>query len=69
MSRHPAVACATEAASIAANTMRDRAFKSLPVVASRDTRALVGLLHADDLLAYVLQQINRTAQPEDQDDR
>ncbi|MEM9533560.1 MAG: FAD-dependent oxidoreductase [Pseudomonadota bacterium] len=60
MSRHPAVACATEPSAIAANTMRDRGFKWLPVVSDRDQRQVVGVLHADDVLAHVLSRVSPT---------
>ncbi len=54
MTRDPACACAGEPALLAAHAMRDRGFKWLPVIADRGSRQLVGVLHAEDLLAHVL---------------
>ncbi len=63
MSKNPALAGAEEAGSIAANTMRDRGFKWLPVVNNRDQRQVVGVLYADDLLAHVLATVSFATQP------
>ncbi len=62
MTEEPAAACAGERCSIAASTMRDRGFKWMPVVRSRDNRDLVGLLHADDLVGHVLDNIGGARQ-------
>ncbi len=59
MSKNPAVASLNEYCDIAANTMRDRGFKWLPVVDNRTERQVVGILHAEDLLVQILGTMNR----------
>ncbi|MFK7957785.1 MAG: FAD-dependent oxidoreductase [Lysobacterales bacterium] len=63
MSKNPAVASLNESCDIAANTIRDRGFKWLPVVDNRTDRQVVGMLYADDLLAQVLGNM-KTAPPD-----
>ncbi len=58
MSRQPAVVASGENCVIAANMMRDRGFKWLPVVDTREQRRVVGVLYADDVLAYVLSKMS-----------
>lgn len=57
MSRHLALVSADEPALVAANTLRDRGFKWLPVVEDRQHRRISGLLYAEDLVACVLEEV------------
>ena len=59
MSAEPLAVCADDSATIAATTMRDKDLKWMPVIADARSRNVVGVLFAEDLVAYVVDALGR----------
>ena len=64
MTKNPVVVAADDDCSVAATAIREYRLKSLPVVERKDNRKLVGCIRVRRLMAFVMKDTGRPADPE-----